>query len=79
MPLAAVVIGRHVNREWRENDRRLKALPAPFDWTACALCAPPLTLGGDARLRDGVADARAPGLTVAEQHELSVDRLDRVE
>jgi len=38
-PLAAVVIGRHVNRDWHENDRRLRALDQPFDWTRCALCA----------------------------------------
>lgn len=37
-PVAGVVIGRHVNRAWRENDRQLKALQ-PFDWSACALCA----------------------------------------
>jgi adenine/guanine phosphoribosyltransferase-like PRPP-binding protein len=37
--VAAVVIGRHVNREWNENDRRLRALP-PFDWNRCALCGP---------------------------------------
>jgi predicted phosphoribosyltransferase len=77
--VAVVVIGRHVNRDWRENDHRLKALTAPFDWAACALCAPPLTLGRDAGLRDGVADARTPGLTVAEQRDLRVERLDRVE
>jgi hypothetical protein len=39
-PLAAVVIGRHINREWRENDRRLRGLPTPFDWRRCALCPP---------------------------------------
>jgi predicted amidophosphoribosyltransferase len=38
-PVAAVVIGRHVNRDWRENDLRLRRLNG-FDWTACALCAP---------------------------------------
>jgi predicted phosphoribosyltransferase len=38
-PVGAVVIGRHLNREWRENDRRLRALARPFDWTRCALCA----------------------------------------
>jgi hypothetical protein len=32
------VIGRHVNREWDENDRRLSAMPQPFDWKRCALC-----------------------------------------
>ncbi len=36
-PVAAVVIGRHVNREWDENDRRLRALTRPFDWDRCAL------------------------------------------
>ena len=36
--VAAVVIGRHVNRDWDENDRRLRALPG-FDWNRCALCA----------------------------------------
>jgi hypothetical protein len=36
---AAVVIGRHLNREWHENDRRLRGIAQPFDWTACALCA----------------------------------------
>jgi hypothetical protein len=39
-PVAALVIGRHVTREWHENDRRLKALPTPFDWNICALCTP---------------------------------------
>jgi predicted amidophosphoribosyltransferase len=37
-PIAAIVIGRHVNRDWRDNDRRLKALPR-FDWATCPLCA----------------------------------------
>ena len=39
-PVAAVVIGRHVNRDWDENDRRLRQLATPFDWHHCALCAP---------------------------------------
>jgi predicted amidophosphoribosyltransferase len=38
-PLAAVVIGRHVNREWNHNDRKLRALATPFDWRRCALCS----------------------------------------
>lgn len=37
-PLAAVVIGRHVNRNWHENDLKLRALATPFDWRRCALC-----------------------------------------
>ncbi|MGI8902524.1 MAG: hypothetical protein ACR2IP_02450 [Solirubrobacteraceae bacterium] len=38
-PVGAVVIGRHLNREWHENDRRLREIAAPFDWERCALCA----------------------------------------
>ncbi len=38
-PIAAVAIGRHLNREWHENDRRLRGLTRPFDWSRCALCA----------------------------------------
>jgi predicted amidophosphoribosyltransferase len=38
-PVAAVVIGRHLNREWHENDRRLRGITRPFDWRRCALCA----------------------------------------
>ncbi len=40
-PVAAVVIGRYVNRGWRHNDRRLRALPRPFDWRHCAFCINP--------------------------------------
>lgn len=36
--VAAVVIGRHVNRDWHRNDQRLRALTTPFDWRHCALC-----------------------------------------
>lgn len=38
---AAVVIGRHLNREWHENDRRLRGIESPFDWGRCALCLAP--------------------------------------
>jgi len=38
--VAAVVIGRHLNREWHENDRRLRGITQPFDWSTCPLCAP---------------------------------------
>jgi predicted amidophosphoribosyltransferase len=37
-PVAAVLIGRHLNREWHENDRRLRGITRPFDWRRCALC-----------------------------------------
>jgi hypothetical protein len=40
-PVAAVVIGRHLNREWRVNDRRLASIARPFDWGHCALCGDP--------------------------------------
>lgn len=36
--VAAVVIGRHLNRGWRNNDDRIRNLPRPFDWSCCALC-----------------------------------------
>jgi predicted amidophosphoribosyltransferase len=35
--VAAVVLGRHVNREWGQNDERLRALPR-FDWERCSVC-----------------------------------------
>jgi len=38
-PIAAVVIGRHLNREWHENDRRIRGITRPFEWQACALCS----------------------------------------
>jgi hypothetical protein len=38
--VAAVVLGRHLNREWHENDRRLRGITRPFDWSRCALCWP---------------------------------------
>jgi predicted amidophosphoribosyltransferase len=39
--VGAIVIGRHLNREWRENDRRLRGIARPFDWSRCARCAEP--------------------------------------
>jgi predicted amidophosphoribosyltransferase len=36
--VAVVVIGRHLNRYWHENDLRLHKLARPFDWGRCALC-----------------------------------------
>jgi hypothetical protein len=44
--VVALVIGRHVNREWHQNDHHLRALP-PFDWRHCALCLTNAT--GDGR------------------------------
>jgi predicted amidophosphoribosyltransferase len=41
--VAAVVIGRHLNREWHENDKRIRGIARPFDWSKCALCADPAT------------------------------------
>ncbi len=71
--VAAVVIGRHINREWGPNDRDLAALPA-FTWDRCALCgdaqpAPALTksysavvtatLGADPGARSSSLNPRA--------------------
>ena len=36
--VAAVVIGRHVNRDWHQNDRRLRTTPAVRLGIGCALC-----------------------------------------
>jgi hypothetical protein len=33
--VAAVVIGRHLNRDWHRNDERLHRLGRPFDWDVC--------------------------------------------
>jgi predicted amidophosphoribosyltransferase len=33
--VAALVIGRHLHRDYSDNDRRLRALPSPFDWAGC--------------------------------------------
>ena len=38
-PIAAVPIGRHLNRDWHKNDGRLRGISRPFDWRRCALCA----------------------------------------
>jgi predicted amidophosphoribosyltransferase len=45
--VAALVIGRYVNREWGHNDRQLHRLAQPFDWHRCALC------GGEAAETNG--------------------------
>jgi predicted amidophosphoribosyltransferase len=37
-PVATVVVGRHVNRGWRENNSRLSARQRPFDWDVCPFC-----------------------------------------
>jgi predicted amidophosphoribosyltransferase len=37
--VGAVVIGRYLNRAWQRNDRRLRAMPATYDWSGCAMCA----------------------------------------
>jgi predicted phosphoribosyltransferase len=34
-PIALVVIGRHIKRDWEDNDQRLRTLPRPFDWADC--------------------------------------------
>jgi hypothetical protein len=36
--VAAVVIGRYLNREWHENERRLRGIKRPFEWERCAFC-----------------------------------------
>ena len=43
--VAALVIGRHVNRGWHHNDRQLRTLSQPFDWERCAVCGEEKTPG----------------------------------
>ncbi len=65
--VAAVVVGRYVNRDWRHNDRSLGGLARPFDWSRCALCAPseaapaPADRGGDETPADAVDRSAPPG------------------
>lgn len=47
-PVATVVIGRHVNRDWRGNDPKLRSLESPFDWARCALCASARAIAAEA-------------------------------
>ena len=39
-PVAVLVIGRHLHRDYRDNARRLNALARSFDWAACPHHAP---------------------------------------
>jgi hypothetical protein len=45
--VAAVVVGRHVNRAWARNDEHLSTLPG-FAWERCALCASAAARSGSA-------------------------------
>jgi hypothetical protein len=54
--VAAVVIGRHINRGWHENDRRLRALATGFSWRECALCSQ--AAEGSARPLEAAPSAR---------------------
>jgi predicted amidophosphoribosyltransferase len=37
-PVAAIVIGRHLNPEWGHNVARIRSFERPFDWRRCARC-----------------------------------------
>lgn len=63
--VAALTIGRHVNREWHDNDRRLRVLADRFRWSRCALCVSNgLRPAACASLRDRGRDAVVPRLAV---------------
>ncbi len=59
-PVAAVVVGRHLNREWHENDRRLRGITRPFDWTRCVLCSVAAPGGDPVRTGDPPLGADPP-------------------
>jgi hypothetical protein len=78
--VAAVVIGRHINREWNDNGPRLSALEGRFDWARCALCeSRALGAAAGASLGSRGRDAVPPGLAMPGQQDISLDRLNRVE
>jgi predicted amidophosphoribosyltransferase len=77
-PVGAIVIGRHVNRDWHDNDRRLAALVGRFDWARCALCASTAS-GARPGFGDRAGGTVSPGLAMAGKQDLSVDRLDRIQ
>lgn len=58
-PIAVVVIGRHLNRGWGENDRRLRALSTPYDWSRCVCCPVEAEPGAQA------PDSAPPGVEYA--------------
>lgn len=35
--VGAIVVGRHIHDDYSDNEARLRGLPRPFDWLACAL------------------------------------------
>jgi predicted amidophosphoribosyltransferase len=44
--VAAVAIGRHLNRDYADNRTRIAGLEGRFSWTSCGLCAPVLSAPG---------------------------------
>ena len=40
-PVAALAIGRHLNRSWLDHKHRLAELEGPFRWETCPACATP--------------------------------------
>lgn len=36
-PVGVLVLGRHIHEDYQNNAERLRAVPRPFDWNACAL------------------------------------------
>jgi predicted amidophosphoribosyltransferase len=44
--VAAVVIGRHLNRDYGDNELRLRRTEGSFDWSCCALCELPRSPAG---------------------------------
>lgn len=60
--VAAVVLGRHLNRGWHENDQHLDTLS--FDWRQCALCARSCVAGARAAA-SGTSGASGAGSLAA--------------
>jgi hypothetical protein len=67
--VAAVVIGRFVNRGWHHNDRHLRDLAQPFDWNRCALCADQETAVTRVGTRVGIPPSTRSGVREATRRE----------
>jgi orotate phosphoribosyltransferase len=39
--VSAVVVGRYLNRDYADNQRRLAPLVGAFDWDVCVVCRTP--------------------------------------
>lgn len=56
-PIAAVVVGRHLNPGWADNEQRLHELAVPLDFGSCVIC---VSSTGGAERRPGPTGSEGP-------------------